>query len=404
MKIKSGVIEQFQQYSQFSNLEEFNIHMEKWCEKHKRNFTKGEFIGLMWLARFAAKVPGVANAKIGTVLKAIHEEYHGNGISRSTFKRMIGKAKKLGILTVYETSRNDGSQSSNLYVFNHFPTNELPDEEKLNQPNKTKYLLETIKNLFNKRKKRPSDIKADVKIEHTQQAISTTDKCTESKNEIQANEIDDRPSYWKLLDPNGEIKRKNPKLNQETNRQTEQLDYTYTSDHVPASFAKWVKIFFNNAKIIEEYWRMVLIAAYKNNVETKHEQVLNIAIDAFKQLIRKLKTTKEIKKPIAYFYGIVSKKFKDLYFEELYEMGFPVETPDTHFQDQSLSNLRTNLSFYEEPMCNPDGNSSHPEQQTGKKETILPFQKHQQTVLEFGSQAANRGKYYFAIFKELLES
>ncbi len=292
MKIISSEIEQFQKYSQFSNLEEFNSHMEKWCEKYKREFTKGELIGFMWLARFAAKVPGVANAKIGTVLKAIHEEYRGNGISRSTFKRMLGKAKKLGILTVYETSRKDGSQSSNLYVFNRFPSNELPDGEKMNQPNKTKYLLKTIKNIFNKRKKRSND-KEDVKnngeIKHTQHGMTTDDKSKESVNQsyqsyssqMQENVVDDRPSYWKLLDPNGEIKRKNPKLNQETNHQTEQLDYTYTSDHVPASFAKWVKIFFNNAKIIEEYWRMVLIAAYKNNVETKQEQVLNIAIDSF---------------------------------------------------------------------------------------------------------------------------
>jgi hypothetical protein len=49
------------------------------------NATDPDLIGLKRLARFAAKVPGVANAKIGTVLKAIYEEYGEMGISRSNF-------------------------------------------------------------------------------------------------------------------------------------------------------------------------------------------------------------------------------------------------------------------------------------------------------------------------------
>ena len=64
---------------------------------YKKEFTKGELVGLKRLVRFSAKIPGVCYARIGTVLKAIHEEYHDHGISRSTFKRMIGKAKALGI-------------------------------------------------------------------------------------------------------------------------------------------------------------------------------------------------------------------------------------------------------------------------------------------------------------------
>lgn len=122
MTIKSGVIEGFEEYSQFASLKEFNHHLEMWLAVHKHDFSKGELVGLKRLARFAAKIPGVSNAKIGTVLKAIHEEYNELGISRSTFKRMIIKASNLGIFTVYETERKNGSQSSNLYVFNRFAT------------------------------------------------------------------------------------------------------------------------------------------------------------------------------------------------------------------------------------------------------------------------------------------
>ncbi|MEH7524936.1 hypothetical protein V7149_16895 [Bacillus sp. JJ1503] len=143
MNLKSGNIKQFESFSQFKGLEEFNTHIEMWMSVHKDKLSKGELVGLKRLIRFAAKVPGVCNAKIGTVLKAIHEEFNGNGISRSTFKRMIAKATELGIMTVHETERKNGSQSSNLYVFNRFPNSEPPKKDKLDSPIKTSNLSKT---------------------------------------------------------------------------------------------------------------------------------------------------------------------------------------------------------------------------------------------------------------------
>lgn len=137
MNLKSGNIEGFEHFSQFTSLNEFNTHLEMWLLDHKQEFTKGEMVGLKRLVRFAAKIPGVCNAKIGTILKAINEDYSDNGISRSTFKRMTQKAQELGILTIHETERKNGSQSSNLYVINRFPTNEPPKQEELNHLNKT---------------------------------------------------------------------------------------------------------------------------------------------------------------------------------------------------------------------------------------------------------------------------
>lgn len=151
MNLKSGQIEKFEEYSQFTSITEFNHHMEMWMVDHKRDFSKGELIGLKRLVRFAAKIPGVSNTNIGTVLKAIHQEYHENGISRSTFKRMVQKAINTGILTVYETERKNGSQSSNLYVFNRFPSNEPPKQETLNHPNETIILFKTENKKINKR-------------------------------------------------------------------------------------------------------------------------------------------------------------------------------------------------------------------------------------------------------------
>ncbi|NWQ43410.1 hypothetical protein MLOOGBEN_22180 [Bacillus sp. EB106-08-02-XG196] len=161
MNLKSGRIEGFEEYSQFKSVKEFNTHVEMWLAVKKHEFSKGELVGLKRLLRFSAKVPGVCNAKIGTLLKAINEEYQGNGISRSTFKRMIIKAKDLGILTIYETERKNGSQSSNLYSFNRFPQCEPPKAKKLDQPIETNNLLKTNKQKNNKRNEAP------IELDHT---------------------------------------------------------------------------------------------------------------------------------------------------------------------------------------------------------------------------------------------
>lgn len=253
---------QYEQYSQFESVKEFNHHIEMWLLETKQKFSKGELIGLKRLIRFSAKVPGVCHAKIGTVLKAIHEEYHDHGISRSTFKRMIQKAIHLGIFTVYETERKNGSQSSNLYVFNRYPSNEPPKPQHLNHHKETSNLSET----------------------------------------------------------------NNKEIKERTHEKQLSLEHTFTSDRVPQPFTQLVQYFFPEARTIEEYWKMTSLCAYRLYEKTDHETVLQTAIHAFKQLIRKLKTQKSIKNPIAYYYGILKNKF----FEEFFELA-PDQSPEKHW-------------------------------------------------------------------------
>ncbi|MDN3019216.1 hypothetical protein PH210_23885 [Paenibacillus sp. BSR1-1] len=255
--IKSGNTEGFQHYSQFSSLQEFNHHIEMWLLEHKHEFTKGEIIGLKRLVRFAAKIPGVCNAKIGTILKSIHEQYQENGISRSTFKRMILKAKELGIITVFETERKNGSQSSNLYQFNRFPSTEPPKVEKMNHHNETSNLLKT---------------------------------------------------------------EKEQKINKRNETSEQQLDHYFVSNRIPQPFVQLVKCFFSEAKTIEEFWHMVQIAAFRFECQNDTDDILDISLQAFRQLIRKMKLTNGVKNPIAYFYGILDNKFMKLYSEKIAAM------------------------------------------------------------------------------------
>lgn len=257
--------------------------MENWLLEYKHEFSKGERLGLKRLVRFSAKIPGVCNAKIGTLLKAIHEEYHEHGISRSTFKRMVLKAKEFGILTIHETERKNGSQSSNLYVFNRFSQNEPPKPEKLDHP-KTINLFKTINQNINKR-----------------QEIDPALSCAPAKSQENTH-ILDAASIKRLENPI-------------------ELDDTFTNDRVPKDFVQLARNFFPEARTIEAYWRMTKIAAYRNNREKETGLVLSLSIQSFKQLINKLKS-KKVDNPIAYYYGILNKKLNELYFEELFEMGF----------------------------------------------------------------------------------
>jgi hypothetical protein len=110
--------------------------------------------------------------------------------------------------------------------------------------------------------------------------------------------------------------------NQKNNKRNEapiELDYTFVSDKVPQNFVQAVKYFFSAAKTIEEYWHMVQIAAFRFECDQNTEDVLAIAIQSFKLLIRKLRSTKLVVKPIAFFYGILTNKLKELYLKQLPE-------------------------------------------------------------------------------------
>jgi hypothetical protein len=118
---------------------------------------------------------------------------------------------------------------------------------------------------------------------------------------------------------NNLLKTEKDQKKKERKEEPSKLDHTYASDQVPQSFIQLVKCFFPEAKTIEEYWKMVKISAYQHLWENDPELILDVAIQSFKQLIRKLKFNRSIKNPFAYFYGILNHKFFILYDEALKE-------------------------------------------------------------------------------------
>ena len=259
--MRPGRIEQFSHLSPFASLEEFNEHINRFSKIHRKEFTKGEWLGFERLVRFSAKYHGVANAKITKVVAACTEQ---GGISRSTFERMLRKAKKLNIIAVHHTVRKKGGYAHNVFVFQRF---DGAQGEKLTE---------------RKRVQKPHQISHQE--EKNQEETLHSSKAITSK-----------------------------KIN---NRIEEELDYTYTSDHVPVEFRNLVKCFFDSADIIESYYSRARLAAYKTAYESEPSILLEVATASFKQLIGKMKKGK-VRDPYAYYYSICLKKFEEHYLSEI---------------------------------------------------------------------------------------
>ncbi|KZB90117.1 hypothetical protein A2U94_17845 [Bacillus sp. VT 712] len=160
--MRTGKIEQFKSLSQFKSLKDFNNNIEQWMVDYKSEFTKSELIAFNRLKRYAAKVYGVSNVSINK-LSAISKELDQGGISRSTFKRMLKKAKHFGIITVYDTERTDGSTSTNIYVFNCYSIEPCQKEQEVLQTAVQEDLIENQLNHHKTENKSKTNNKLDIR-------------------------------------------------------------------------------------------------------------------------------------------------------------------------------------------------------------------------------------------------
>ncbi|WP_026561107.1 hypothetical protein [Bacillus sp. J37] len=273
--MKSGHINQYTNLSQFNCLKDFNNNIEQWMIDIKDQFTKGELIGLKRLIRYSAKLPGVCNAKIQTLVSATHENEIG-GISRSTFKRMLSKAKELGLLVVHNTYKN-GKQAHSVYVFNRYVSNaeqassflnhiEPPKEEKLNQ--QINYPSFETSNISNKRNN------------------------------------DSNYAMWHKLSMISA---------------TLGIDASFTSNSVPKEFTSLAATYYSCPKTIEELY-LVVKQVTRYYLHYTEQDKLELAIECFKQLIRNIKLGKrKVHNLFGYFNGIVNGVLDQRYFGELFE-------------------------------------------------------------------------------------
>jgi uncharacterized protein YqkB len=260
--MRSGNIEQFKHLSQFRDLIDFNNNIEQWMIDLKSKFTKSELIALKRLIRYSAKVAGVCNAKIQTLVSACHEK--GQEISRSTFERMLRKAKKFGLVIVHNTTKENGKQAHNVYVFQRYQSQIVSDS-------------------------------------------STIDVAESAK-------IDGAYKIKFLLETNNHINKRNENVQKD-----DKLDASFTSNRVPVEFRNFVKHFYDDAKTIEEFWKIITIQTYYCTYMSVDDKV-SLAIDSFKQMIRNIKRGRKIRNIFGYYWGIVGTILDREYENTLHEM------------------------------------------------------------------------------------
>ncbi|WP_216829780.1 hypothetical protein [Alkalihalobacterium elongatum] len=266
--MKSGRIEQYKKYSKFTNLEEFNVSNKKALEIHGHHFTKGEKIAFDVLTHFSVKVLGVCNARICKLVQACQNTK--GGISRSTFERMLRKAKALGIISTIHTIRETGGYAHNVYIFNRFDTT---TNEKLTSRNNSRNPNLPI---ADKGKKQQETLLAETK----------TLKDKDLRQEKTVNKIN---PINKMMD-------------------TDELDHTYVPDFVPTPFIKAVHPFFKGAKEICGLWNRAQIA-YRSACfpeTTCINSLLPTIVQAFKHTVFRYKQNRIKSSFIPYFYGTMS--------------------------------------------------------------------------------------------------
>lgn len=266
--MRSGNIEQFKHLSQFRDLKDFNNNIEQWMIDLKSKFTKSELIALKRLIRFSAKIAGVCNAKIQTLVSACHVA--GQEISRSTFERMLRKAKKFGLVQVINTFKENGKQSHNVYVFQRYQSQIVSDSSTI-------------------------DVAESVKID----GAYKTNNLLETNNQNNINKRNENVSDKKYLE--------------------DKLDASFTSSRVPIEFRDFVKCFFDDAKAIEEFWKIITIQTYYYTYMSVDDKV-SLAIDAMKQLIRNIKFGCKIRNIFGLYYAIVGALLDREYESTLIEM------------------------------------------------------------------------------------
>lgn len=311
MKLTCGNIENFKDFSQFKNLEDFNNNMEQWMLDVKGEFTKSELIALKRLTRFACKIVGVCNAKIQTIVASTHANNELGGISRSTFERMLRKAKKLGLLHVYHTTKINGYKAHNVYVFNRYERKQTFSENYSdtyssidnNQMNLEQNYTETTPVIEN--------------VAYLQTRKNQLFSYPPSKEVYGSEKVDVSNETIDLSKTGKQISTK-----RQTSNCLTALHVSFTSSRVPKQFVHLAGCFFHKASTIEELWKIITISNY----HTKYDlpTMIDLACESLLQLVRHMKRHTVKKSIFALYWGIVQNKMDELLFRDLTEMGFAV--------------------------------------------------------------------------------
>jgi DNA-binding Lrp family transcriptional regulator len=103
----------------------------------------------------------------------------------------------------------------------------------------------------------------------------------------------------------------------------EELPVEFVSSRVPKEYAKYVSIYYSNAKTVEEFHR-VSEQVMKPVTYYSARDKLEISLEAFRQVIRNIKTSRSrIQNVFGYYNKVLNGILDRYYFEDLLNEGFP---------------------------------------------------------------------------------
>lgn len=252
----------FKQFSNFASLRDFNNHIEMFLSIHKKDFTTGELCCFKTLLRFSVKCFGISNISITKLLQAVSDKFKTT--SEATFHRFKRKAIKLGILKVEPLHRSNGSQSSNLWVWQRFDT---PSKEHKVEEEPTHQHLDDNAN----------DTPISKPVTYQTSNINTS-------RTYSAGQHHDIIPDW--------LMNKNPRL------------------------VSLASNYFTGSQIKE------LIVSYMSvskNSKLTSEELVDLSLDTFKQTVYRIKSGKRIDNVYSYFTGTLKKKEKGYRLRQLWD-------------------------------------------------------------------------------------
>lgn len=247
-------------YQSFESIEEMDKNVRAFLYHNKSKLSESCLNVLKTIWKHSLKVIGVSFAKYDYIAEIAN-------ISRRTVIRAMNQLEEMGIIKRIPTTRPNGKRGINIIVIQKTDLS-IPSEKTLNN------------NMS------PQLVTADV----------TTENKKNQDHSVMRN-----------------TKRTNVKLDnqQETieSINNKELDATFVPATVPKSFVDTVKPFFNSARQIYDLFKRVQIAYNKCKLDRPLYDLIDIAIDSFKQTVFAKKLNRIKKTFEGYFYIVLYSNF-----------------------------------------------------------------------------------------------
>lgn len=268
MKTRIDVIageESFNNLSTFTDIEEMNktvrVYRDVIKTSVKRVDVQSRLIALLEiLKRHSCKQIGVSYMCKNTIAKNLEVSY-------KTVQRLVKKLEELGMIRQVPMKRKkDMLQTSNAIII--VPADELSDKNHAEKSDKCptiKTISISLKQKIKRLNKRNNSVSASTVVED---------------NFSKANFV----AHW-----------------------------------VPEQFAQLANYYFNDAKSIQEFWKVVKQCNKpdrKGELAFTKDQEITIAIKAFKEFVMKIKKGTRMNNAFGYFNGIVNKLMDKFYFDD----------------------------------------------------------------------------------------